>query len=205
MALEKLETYVPQDNDFYRNHYHQILLGLMGLIVLTIIAMSILFYQIINRPLPQFNAMQPDGKKMLLIPSAEPNLLPSTILRWASKAATVAYTFDFVSFNQQTAAARSYFTEDGWNDYLNSVSTLINTIVENKLFVYGVVSGPPVISNQGQLPGKGYVWRVQIPFLVTYQSENTTSKRSFFVVLSIVRVPTHINKQGIGIDQFVMV
>lgn len=205
MALEKLEQYAPQDNDFYRNHYHQIILGLMGLLVLTIIALGFLFYQIMNKPLPQFNAIQPDGKRMLLIPYEEPNLLPSTILRWASKAATVAYTFDFVSYKQQTAAARPYFTEDGWNDYLNSVNKLINTIVQNKLFIFGVVSGPPVISNQGPLPGKGYVWRVQIPFLVTYQSENTTSKRNFFVVLSIVRVPTNINKQGIGIDQFVMV
>lgn len=205
MALEKLEQYAPQDNDFYRNHYHQILLGLIGLIVLTMIALGVLFYQIMHRPLPQFNAVQPDGKRMLLIPYEEPNLLPSTILRWASKAATVAYTFDFVSYNQQTAAARPYFTEDGWNDYLSSVNKLINYIVENKLFVNGVVSGPPVISNQGPLPGKGYVWRVQIPFLVTYQSENTTNKRNFFVVLSIVRVPTNINKQGIGIDQFVMV
>jgi intracellular multiplication protein IcmL len=126
-------------------------------------------------------------------------------LRWASKAATVAYTFDFVNYNTQTAAARPYFTEDGWQDYLNSVNNLINTIVQNQLFVNGVVSGAPVISNQGNIPGRGYVWRVQIPFLVTYQSANTTSKQNYFVIISIVKVPTYVNKQGIGIDQFVMV
>jgi len=85
------------------------------------------------------------------------------------------------------------------------VDRLISTIVQNQLFVNGVVSGPPVISNQGPLPGKGYTWRVQIPFLVTYQSANTTTKRSFYVVITIVQVPTNINPQGIGIDQFVMV
>lgn len=206
MALEDLQKkYIPHNNDFYRKHYHQIILGLMGLLVLVIVALGVVFYQLMHKPLPQFNAVQPDGKTMLLIPYDEPNLRPDTILRWASKAASVSYTFDFVSYNQQKALARPYFTEAGWQDYLQSVNVLINSIVQNKLFVNGVVSGQPVINNQGELPGRGYVWRIVIPFLVTYQSENTFTKRNFYVVLSVVRVPTSTNKQGIGIDQFVMV
>jgi len=206
MALDNVtKQYVPQNNDFFRNHYHHVIICVIGLLFLLIIVLAILFYQVMNRPLPQFNAVQSDGKTMLLIPNEQPNLLPDTILRWASKAATVAYTFDFVNYNSQTAAVRPYFTEDGWQDYLNSVNSLINTIVQNQLFVNGVVAGAPVISNQGNIPGRGYVWRVQIPFLVTYQSANTTSKQRYFVIISIVKVPTNVNKQGIGIDQFVMV
>lgn len=206
MALDNVtKQYVPQNNDFFRNHYHHVIICVIGLLFLLIIVLAILFYQVMNRPLPQFNAVQGDGKTMLLIPNEQPNLLPDTILRWASKAATVAYTFDFVNYNSQTAAVRPYFTEDGWQDYLNSVNSLIKTIVQNQLFVNGVVAGAPVISNQGNIPGRGYVWRVQIPFLVTYQSANTTSKQRYFVIISIVKVPTNVNKQGIGIDQFVMV
>src|SRR5262249_51683417 len=144
------------------------------------------------------------GKRMTLTYFDEPNLLPDTILAWASKAATVSYTFDFVNASKQVAAARPFYTPDGWQDYLNSVNSVINTIVQNQLFVNGVVSGTPVISNQGPLPGKGYVWRIQIPFLVTYQSANLVTKRDFLVVISVVRVPTNVNPQGIGIDQFVM-
>ncbi|VVC76687.1 hypothetical protein AQUSIP_20110 [Aquicella siphonis] len=206
MALDdKQEIYIARKNDFYREHYHHVIMGLMGTIVLMMVTLGVVLYQVLNRPLPQFNAVQPDGETMLLIPYEQPNLLPSTILRWASKAATVSYTFDFVNYNNQIAAARPYFTEDGWQDYLNSVSKLISRIVQGQLFINGIVSGTPVISNQGPLPGRGYVWRVQIPFLVTYQSANATSKNSFYVVLSIVQVPTSVNKQGIGIDQFVMV
>jgi len=206
MALDDvIELYTARDNDFYRNHYHHVLIALMVFIVLMMITLGVVFYQILNRPLPQFNAIQPDGKTMLLIPVDQPNLLPDTIVRWASKAATIAYTFDFVGYNNQIKAARPYFTEDGWQDYLSSVNKLINTVIQNQLFVNGVVSGAPVISNQGDVPGRGYVWRIQIPFLVTYQSANTTSKRNFYVVISVVRVPTSENKQGIGIDQFLMV
>lgn len=205
MALDDVqEEYVAKNNDFYKYHYHQIIIALMLFMALMMIALGLVFYQIINRPLPQFNAIQPDGKSMLLIPSEEPNLSADTILRWASKAASVAYTFDFVRSDAQLASARPYFTEDGWAEYYASVKNVIDRVKQNKIFIYGVVSGTPVISNQGELAGKGYVWRVQIPFLVTTKSEGEDLNKSFYVILSIVRVPTSVNEQAIGIDQFVM-
>lgn len=201
---EKYEKYVPTDRHFYRDHYHHVLLAGMLALVFLIITVLVVLYQSVHRPLPAFHARQPDGKIMQLTPAAEPNLLSDTILQWASKAATTAYTFDFVNYNKQIAAARPYFTDAGWADYLESVDNLITTIVKNQIFVSGVVAGVPVISNQGPLPGKGYVWRVQIPFLVSYQSSETVRKDNFIVVITIVHVPTNINPQGIGIDQFVM-
>lgn len=199
------EKYIPKENSFYRYHYHHVLYGLMVIIALMMVAVGVVLYQIYQRPLPIFNAINPKGQTMLLTPFEEPNLLPDTILRWASKAASVAYTFDFVNYNRQINAARPFFTAAGWNDYGASVTGLVSTVVKNKLFVNGVVAGTPVIANQGPLPGRGYAWRVQIPFLVTYQSSNTLSQRTFYVVLTLIRVSTSVNPQGIGIDQFVMV
>jgi intracellular multiplication protein IcmL len=205
MALDDIqEKYIPQNNEFYRDHYHHFLYGLMGLIVFMMLMVLLVLYQMSHRPLPVFDAKQKTGEHMMLTPYNEPNLLPDTILQWARKAATTAYTFDFVNYNKQISAARPYFTADGWQDYLHSVSGLIENVVKSQLFVNGVVSGTPVIANQGPLPGKGYVWRIQIPFLVSYQSANTVSKRNYYVVLTIMRVPTEVNPQGIGIDQFVM-
>lgn len=195
---------VPQDNNFYRQYYHYVIIGVMVIVFIMLTAVCVILYQIFHRPLPVFYAVQADGQRMLLTANENPNLLPDTVLRWASKAATTAYTFDFVNYRQQINAARPFFTNAGWRDYQNSVQDLLSTIVQNKLFVNGVVSGTPVISNQGPLPDKGYSWRIQIPFLVTYQSANTTSKRSFIVVLTLVQVPTNVNPQGIGVDQFVM-
>lgn len=199
------EKYIPRNNDFYRNHYHHVIYGLMVIIVLLIGAVGGVLYQTLYRPLPMFNAVQPNGNKMDLVPYQEPNLLPDTMLHWASKAATAAYTFDFYNYNQQIAAVKPYFTDAGWRDYLQSVNGLISTIVQNQIFVNGVVAGAPVISNQGPLPNIDYAWRIQIPFLVSYQSANTTTIRNFLVALTIVRMPTNINPQGIGIEQFVMV
>ena len=158
------------------------------------------------RPLPVFFALQAnDNQRLQLHSYTVPNLLPSTILHWASKAATVASTYDFNNYNNQLAATRPYFTPAGWDNYLQSVADLINTIKANKLIVNSVVTGTPVISNQGPLPDIDYAWQVQIPFLVSYQPASAPPyQRSYLVVLTIVKVPTTTNPQGIGIDQFVM-
>jgi intracellular multiplication protein IcmL len=206
MALEAMqEKYIPQDNHFFRDYYHYFIIGLIFVVFLIAAMVGVILFQVLNRPLPEFKAVRADGQAMVLTPFTEPNLMPDTILRWASKGAITAYTFDFVNYEKQVGLARSYFTEAGWSDYQNSISKLIKTIVQNQLFVTGVVSGTPVISSEGPLPGYDYAWRVQIPFLVTYQSANATSKQSYYVQLTIVKVPTLINPQGIGIDQFVMV
>ena len=194
-----------QNNLFYQRYYQYVLMSIMVLIVLLVVALGMLFYQLRHRPLPIFYAQTPTGSSMSLTVFNEPNLLPDTILKWASTGATLAYTFDFLNYNKQIAAARPFFTAEGWQEYLASVRSLVSTIVQNQLFVYGVVSGTPVISNQGSMPRQGYVWRAQIPFLVTYESANATTTQNFIVVVTIVRVPTYLNPQGIGIDQFVMV
>lgn len=198
------EELLPEMNSFYRRYYYHVIIMLMVLILLMTFAVGFVLYQMFNRPLPEFNAIQPDGKKMQLAAFKEPNLLPDTIIQWASKGAVLAYTFDFYNYPAQQAAARPYFTEGGWNDYLNSVKTVIDNVVANKLIVNSVVAGTAVISNEGDLVDKGYTWRVQIPFLVTYQGANSAPTRYFYVTVTIVRVPTSINPQGIGIDQFVM-
>jgi len=198
------KKYLKRDNSFYRDRYHQVIIIMMGVIVFVMAVIGLVAYQAINRPLPVFYAVQPDGKQKQIRANTEPNLLPDTLLRFASKAATVAYTFDFVNYNEQIDNVRPFFTDTGWKDYIASVKKLIETIVAGQIFVYGVVAGTPVISNQGPLPGKGYTWRIQIPFLVTYRTSETVRNREFMVRVMLVRVPTSKNPQGVGIDQFIM-
>ncbi|HSW69469.1 MAG TPA: DotI/IcmL family type IV secretion protein [Gammaproteobacteria bacterium] len=193
-----------QKNDFYASSYNAVMTVLIVEVVLVLALVGVVVYQLFHRPLPIFSAISANNQRMDLTASAEPNLLPSTLLSWASKAAVAAYTFDFVNYDKQIAQARPYFTEAGWNDYQVSIAKLIKTITQNQLFVNGVVIGAPVIANEGELPGRGYTWRVQIPFLVTYQSAGSISRSNFTVVITIVRVSTAIHPAGIGIDQFVM-
>jgi intracellular multiplication protein IcmL len=134
----------------------------------------------------------------------EPNERANVILTWASKAATLSYNFGFANYSRKIKAMRPYFTPSGWESYQAGIQGVVDRIVKNQLIVQGVVSGTPVISNQGELPGKGYTWRVQIPFLVTYLSSDQSQVNHYYVIMTIVKVPTYIAPEGIGIDTFEM-
>jgi len=188
----------------YSRHSQKVLIGLIVCLFFMLIMVLVLLYQIKHRPIPPFVAVSPDGQKMTLKAFDTPNLLSSTLIRWASKAAVTAYTFDFYNYPKQLEMVQPYFTEAGWTSYRQSIQGLIDTITANKLFVNGVVSAPPVISNQGSLGDYDRVWRIQIPFLVTYQSSETTTNSTYMVTLMIVRVPTTENPAAIAIDQFIM-
>lgn len=191
-------------NQFYRSSFQTVVIILVVIVFILLAGVAVAIYLVSHRPLPQFNVYEPNGKMMRLKSYDEPNLLPSTILRWASKAAVAAYTFDFVNYNKQIAAVRPYFTSGGWSDYQASVLRLIQQISQKQLFVNSSIAGTPVISNQGETAEKGYAWHVQIPFLVTYQSADTASQQNFYVMMTIIKVSTAEDPTGIGIDQFVM-
>jgi hypothetical protein len=193
-----------QGNLFYKNYYQQIVFLIVGIIFVVICLAGILMYQILHRPLPVFSAVTPQHRQMPLVAYDEPNLMANTLLRWSSKAAVAAYTFNFVDHDKQIAMARSYFTPGGWAAYQDAISRTVTRVVKQQLFVYGVVSQPPVISNQGPRPVQGYSWRIQIPFLATYQSAEESRSTDYFVIVTVVRVPTTINPDAIGIESFEM-
>lgn len=192
-----------QSNEFYRIYQPRFIFMLMGAIVVAMIWVGIVVFQVYHRPLPTFYAIQPNGQRMTLEPQDLPSLRPDTILRFATKAAVAAYTFDFVNYKAEIGSARPYFTSAGWSNYLQSVAEVIKGITANKLFISAVVAGAPVISNQGELDGI-YSWQVQIPFLVTYQSAQSAEQAKYTVSVTIVRTPTTIDPIGMGIDSFVM-
>jgi intracellular multiplication protein IcmL len=203
MSSPRVEA-APKNNLFYRDHYLKLMIGFISLVGFLVLVSSVVMYQVFHKPMPRFTAISADGQRRSLNAYLEPNLLSTTITTWASKAAVAAYTFDFVNYAKQLEFARPYFTEAGWGAYQAALAPLLQRVSQNQLFVNGVVVGDPVISNQGDLPGYGYSWRVQIPFLVTYQSAGSSKSQNFLIDMLIVKVPTTINPDSIGIDKFTM-
>lgn len=196
--------YLSKDLDYYRRFYPVVIILTMIIILLIIMMSFVLIYQLQHRPIPKFYAMQSSGKEKLLKSYEAPNFLPETITRFASKGTTAAYTFSFNRIEADLALAQPYFTASGWTAYRDSVQGLTNTVLANQLTVNAIVYGTPIITNQGELPDLGYTWRVQIPLLVVYQSASAVTTQKYYVIVTIVKVPTYINPRGIGIDQFVM-
>ncbi|HEX2548506.1 MAG TPA: DotI/IcmL/TraM family protein [Gammaproteobacteria bacterium] len=186
--------------------YFPTLIFIVVFVLIVLIGLAFLLtYFVENRPLPHFSAITPRKEVFELTSYDEPSLLSSTIIKWASKAAIDVYTYKFYENDNEIAnKIRPYFTDSGLSSFYYSLQPVIETLRQNQLNTNSTVNGPPVIVNQGAFGGYDQAWRVQIPFLVTYEAAGGTSTRSYRVTLVIVKVPTTQNPVGIGIDQFSM-
>ena len=129
-------------------------------------------------------------------------MLPETIIRFASQAAVGAYTYDFNDAAKRLSQLQPYFTPAGWSGFKSAAANSIKAVQKSKVLVNAVVAEPPVISNEGELPDTGFTWRVQVPLLVSYTGGDQVKKTRHVVVLTLVRIPTTENPQGLGIAQF---
>lgn len=158
-----------------------------------------------TRPKDTYYTNAPNGKVTEVFPMNEPNVTPSAVVKWATLAATSAYTIDFYHYQANIDALKDYFTVGGYNDFQQSLksSGSLDKIISDKLIQSAVAINTAVILQEGPLNGL-YTWRIQVPLLVTYQGASTaSSQKTIAVSLLITRVPTDQAPKGIGIAQIV--
>jgi len=166
------------------------------------VALMVVHY---TRGKERFYVDPPSGGSVEVFPLTEPNVTPSSLIKWATMAATSAYTIDFFHYKDNIEALREYFTIDGFKDYQKSldVNNTITKIVKEGLIVSAVATGTAVILEEG-LMNDIYTWKIQVPLLLNYQGASTTSTtKSIAVALLVTRVPTDKAPKGIGIAQLV--
>lgn len=191
-------------NNFYRDNYRRIVLALLVLLFTVILLVGVVFYQIYNRPNPQYFAVSTDGRIMQLYPLSQPMLSPSELLQWAHRVAIAAYTYNFVNYRDALQELQNNFTPAGWRYFEDALkaSRNLEMVIAKKLVVSAVATGTPVILDQAVIDGR-HSWKVQIPLLVSYQSPNEQTQRPVMVMMIISRVPTVDMPKGVAVVSFV--
>ncbi len=203
MAHDALET-VKLRNNFYRDSYRRVVMALIITLVIIAGLVYTVYWQITHRPTPKYFASTANGRIIPLIPLNSPNMNGKAIRSWAVEAAVAAYSYNFVNFRQVFNDNQKYFTSNGWDAFLKQLQSSgnLDAVQKRKLIVSAVPRGVPVIQNQGVLNGR-YFWRVQVPMLVTYQSQSETFHSDLLATLTIRRISTLTRSDGIGIDSFI--
>lgn len=190
-------------NNFYRDNYRRVVSALLVAVFAIIALTAAVVYLVMERPAPTYFATTDSGRLIPIIPLNRPVMNSIAITRWATTAATSAYSFNFLNYRQQLQAASQYFTDSGWKNYLDKLKSSgnLDAVTKRKLILTSVPGGAAVIVNQGLLNGR-YAWRVQMPLLATFRSSSETKySNAMMVTMLIVRVSTTVNPQGIAIDQ----
>lgn len=176
------------------------LILLSALLALMIIA----YYQYYTRPTPLYFGVKPDRSQFAIQSLDRPNLAPRVLTRWATLAATATFTIDFVHYEENLKNLRHYFTEEGYNFFLNALteSHAITDITEKKLVVSAIAVAPTIITSEGIGPNGKYTWEILVPILVSYLSASADVKQPKIVSLTVTQVPTEDAPTGIGISRY---
>ena len=128
------------------------MLKVLGFSLLLNVVFSIIFaWTVIDAPSAQYYATTIRGRITPLVPLAQPNIPPTTLLQWASLAAVSVNTYDFANYTNEINSLEQYFTAAGWDQFITAWNNSQNlqNLIKNKLTVSAVTSNPPIITRQG--------------------------------------------------------
>lgn len=175
---------------------------ILCLVILVMLSIGI-YFRLYKDP-AYFYAKNQDDTLTPLVALNQPNLTTSALLRWTINAITLAFTMDFYNYQENIASVRNYFTQAGYDNFLNALEKqgIISEIREKNLVLNSVVTDPPIVINEGMITTGFYAWQLQIPMLLTYQGPSEIIPVRILVTALITRVPTNESEQGVGIASF---
>lgn len=158
-------------------------------------------------PVYQYYAMNTKKQVMQLVPLQMPNMTNRAILSWSTTSITEIMTIGFGDFENKLSQQRPRFTAEGWDAFRNAFikQKIGESFKKNQLVLTTVPSNTPVIVAQGVNDKHVYQWRVQMPVIMTYATNNNITQHEKAVIdLTIIRVKADQNPSGIGIDTWSM-
>ena len=204
MAEEQLQE-VTLQNRFYSDRQNKMLFALFIAVVTVFFVSLFMLYVVTHPPKAKYFATSINGRITPLTSLDEPNQSDSAILQWANQAAIASFSYNFVNDRDELLAASTYFTTDGWQQFIDALqaSNNLDAVKAKKLIVSAVATRAPIILQKGVLNGS-FSWRIQMPILVTYQSASEFTQQNNVVTMLVTRISTLESPRGIGISQFVV-
>lgn len=200
MAEEEFTIVTIEDN-YYRDCFSRVLF-IIGCLVASIAALIALsLYIVFTEPPPVTFGVASDWRILAPVDIQEPYLSEAELLQWVADVVPKLFDVDFLHVDDQLAALNQYFTENGYQVFLNQFNNNVDRdkLQTGKMFATNEITGAPIILNNGILSGR-YAWWVQIPINISYAGMETIPSSSIKLTLLVVRTETSNNLNGVAID-----
>ncbi len=172
-------------------------------IAIAILSFLLLLASPFAAPVYQYYLRNNKSELVQLVPLTMPNMTNRAILSWATTSVTEIMTVGFGDYEQKLKAQRPRFTPEGWDAFAKAFDRqkIGEAFKNSQLVLTTVPSNTPVIVMQGVNEKQIYQWRVQMPVIMTYATNNNVNRHEKAVIdLTIIRVKPEQNPSGIGID-----
>ncbi len=152
---------------------------------------------------PVYFAATADGRILPLVALSRPAMSDRAVVSWATNVATSAYSYDFVNWRKALSGLSPDFTKEGFASFIGSLkaSGNLKLVSDNRMVASAVPTEAGVIVAKGLLKGV-YVWKIQVPILVTYQAAKSSATQNLLVTLMVVRRSVLAHPKGLAVAQF---
>lgn len=193
------------EDNFYRDSFGKVIFVISGICVSILFLVAVSLYIFINRPPPTTFRVASEWRVLAPVPIDQPYLSTPDLLQWVSNVVPNLFNLDFLHADTQKDNMRKYFTENGYQVYLNQLNNYVDSTVmtNKKIFTHGAPTRAPAILNQGVLSGR-YAWWVQIPVDISYAGGVEIAPVSLTLHVLVVRTDTTNNLMGIAIDNIIV-
>lgn len=190
---------------FYRDRIQALfwtVLGIGGITVLLACFMFVLLQKKISPTKIYFPASE-QNQIIPEVPLDQPGIENNVLLTSVVESMNMAHTFNFMNYEGRMEKVKSYFTREGYEDYLEALIKmgLLKVMVQNKLVVFAMPLEVPQILKEGPFDNR-YLWKVKAPMRFNYRNVQTQSDQQFDLVLLLVRVPTSESSLGFSIYKY---
>jgi intracellular multiplication protein IcmL len=191
---------------YYRDGF-RILMRIVNVQAAVIFLLSIVLaaYLCTRTNQDRFIAEMANGKVMQMISLPSPNMGRIAMSEWVANAASQIMTFGFNNIDQRFALSRLNFTKDGWENFREAVvrSGFIDEMVKTQQIITTVPESPPILRQEGLVNGR-YTWVFDVPLLMTSRAGADNVQRHKTAVITVERVSTRENPNGVGIAKWQM-
>ncbi|OGT42905.1 MAG: hypothetical protein A3F42_08280 [Gammaproteobacteria bacterium RIFCSPHIGHO2_12_FULL_37_34] len=195
-------------NAFYKRLYYLVLLTFVLSIAVIVILIGTVIFLIKNPTQPLYFASDAIGQLIQDVPVNQPNMSPEALTAWVVEAVQSANSYNYINYRSQLQNAQKYFTNYGWQNYLDALTASQNLLSVTKLnlIMLAKVVSPPSLVTQGILSG-AYAWRFKMPILLTAwsppYSDRSKSITPFIITVIVQRQPILQSYKGLGIVQYI--
>ena len=192
-------------NDFYKDEYRNkaAILRFGAIALLASVGLNgVLIWALVHKK-PVYFAATNDGRILPLVALSRPATSDRAVVSWATEVATSAYSYDFVNWRSALSALSPDFTKEGFASFIGSLhaSGNLKLVSDNRMVASAVPTEAGVIVAKGLLKGV-YVWKIQVPILVTYQAAKSAVSQNLLVTLMVARRSVLSHPKGLAVAQF---
>lgn len=199
-------TLVLLRNLFYRDGYRWAVFALFVVILINCGLATLLFYQMTNPPQPQYFAVTADGRMINNHSLDDPVFPDDHVLQWTADAVRQTFSLDYMHWQDQLQNAAGKFSIPGWREFLKAFknSNNLETLTQLKMVSNAEITGAPRLLQKAVLGGH-YVWKIQLPILVTFNNNAQVIPVPMDVTVIVMRVPVEESPDRIAINNFLPV